>query len=361
MFKRAILVVFTIAIFSTYALGQLDAPKLDPLPSTEKQGALIKEGVALHDRGNYDAAISNYEEVLKENPSNVEALYEMSFSYSMKKEYRKALEAAYKGAQYKSRLLSAFYMQIGNNLDLLGEPKKAVEVYKAGIKLQPENALLYYNLAVTYRNLDKMDDARKTVKQALALNPNHNSSHLFLTLLWQEGGYKAPSLLSASRFLILEPRSQRSANALELVLKVMGGSATQGKNPNEINIFLDMNTKKDEGDFGSLEMVLGLGSALNMTEKNKGKTEMQLLVGQFETLFAIMSEQSDKGNKGQFAWQYYVPYFSELKRKNYVEPFVYYINQVGGSEEVQPWLAKNKGRVDEFLTWSKGYGWAKAK
>ena len=360
MLKKIALLVFAVALLSTQALGQVDPPKLDPAPSTEKQAALIKDGVALHDQGNYDAAIIKYEEALKENPSNVEALYELALSYSMKKDYRKSLEAANKGAQYRSKLLPALYIQIGNSLDDLGESEKSIEVYKAAIKLSPQTALFYYNLAVAYANINKLDDARKTLKQALAHNPNHPSSHLFLSTIWNQGGYKVPALLAACRFLVLEPGSQRAVAALRIVREVMGGNVTAGKNPNEINIFVDTSAKKDEGDFGSLDLVLGLGKAAGMTDKDKNKTEMQLLAEQFSTLFAIMSEQSSKADKSKFTWNFYAPYFSEMKQKNYVEPFVYYINRSSGNPEVQKWLTDNKVRVNEFLAWSKGYAWPKA-
>ena len=89
------------------------------------------------------------------------ALYELAFSYSMKKDHRKSLETAYKGAHYKSKHLAGFYLVIGNNLDLLGEPNKAVDVYKAGIKLEPNTSILYFNLAITYTNLKKPDEAKR--------------------------------------------------------------------------------------------------------------------------------------------------------------------------------------------------------
>lgn len=59
----------------------------------------------------------------------------------MKKDYRNSLEVAFKGAKYKSDLLPAFYLQIGNNLDELGEPEKSVKVYKSSIKLLPDMAM----------------------------------------------------------------------------------------------------------------------------------------------------------------------------------------------------------------------------
>ena len=115
--------------------------------------------------------------------------------------------------------------------------------------------------------------------------------------------------------------------------------------------------KKDEGDFGSLDLFLALGKAASMAEGKRGKTEMQLLVRQFETFFAVMSEQTDKADRNKFTWKFYVPYFAEMKQKNYVEPFVYYISQSSGNEEALKWLAEKKGLVGDFLAWSKLYNW----
>ena len=360
MFTKAALLTIIFVCSSVFAWGQVDPPKLDPTPSTGQQVLLIEEGVAQHDRGNYDAAIKLYEEALAQNPNNVEALYELSFSYSLKKDYRKSLEVAYRGAQYRSDLLGRFYMQIGNNLDNLGEPKKSVEVYKASIKLMPKMALLQYNLAVTYRNMGKLDDARKVVKHAITLDPNHPGSHAVLSGLWHEGGYRTPALLAACRFLVLEPRSDRATAALRIVKEATGAGVTTGAN-NQINIFMDTSAKKDEGDFGSIDLILALGKAASLTEKDKGKTQIQLLVEQFETFFAIMFEQSDKADRSKFTWKVYVPYFAEMKQKNYVEPFVYYITQSDGNEETLKWLAGNKARVGDFLAWSRLYKWPPAE
>ncbi len=357
MFTRTSLIITLLLLSTTFALGQVDPPRLDPTPSTGQQALLIRDGVKQHDRGNYDAAIKRYEEVLNENPNNVEAIYEMSFSYSMKNEPRKSLEAAYKGAMYKSEMLPAFYVQIGNNLDVLGEPEKSVKVYKAGIKMMPKMALLHLNLAVTYRNMGKLDDARKTVKHAITLDPDHPGSHAVLAGMWHEGRYKTPALFAASRFLVLEPRSQRAVGVLKIVKEVMTAGVSAGPN-NQINIFIDTSAKKDEGDFSVMDMVLGMGTALGITEKSKGKSETQLLVGQFERYLAIMSEQGGKADRSKFTWKFYAAYFLEMKQKNYVEPFVYYITQVDGKEENAKWLSANKIRVADFLAWSKSFEWA---
>ena len=96
-----------------------------------------------------------------------------------------------------------------------------------------------------------------------------------------------------------------------------------------------------------------------MTEKDKSKSEVQLFVGQLETVLAIMSEMDPKGDKTKFTWRYYIPYFVEMKKNNYVEPFAYYISQASRFAGVKQWLADNPTRVDKFLSWSKSYTWPK--
>ncbi|HEV7743537.1 MAG TPA: tetratricopeptide repeat protein [Pyrinomonadaceae bacterium] len=361
MLLKVLLLSVVVAFGAGFANAQSDPPNLNPTPSTGQQGLMIEEGIAQHDRGNYDAAIKLYEAVLAKNPNNVEALYELSSSLSQKNDFHSSLETAYKGAKYKSDLLGAFYLQIGNNLDLLGEPEKSVEAYKAGIKLLPGMYMLPFNLAVTYRGMGQLDDARDAAKRAIALNPDHAGSHALLSALWKEGGYRVPALLAACRFLVLEGRSERAPAVLQTVMESMAGTATTGaEKPNQINILINPSAKKDEGDFGATEMALSLSKAVSMTEKNKGKTPIQLLVAQFESFFAVMSEQSDKGDRGKFAWKYYVPYFNEMKQKNFVESFVYYITQSDGNEETLKWLAANKARVGDFLAWSRLYAWPRA-
>jgi tetratricopeptide (TPR) repeat protein len=340
--------------------AQIESPKLTPVESTENQARLIKEGIALHDNKNYDAAIKKYEEVLKENPDNLEAIYEMGFSYSEKQDYKQSLEIAYRGARYKSPLVTGFYVLAGNSLDHLGQPEKAIEVYKAGIKLQPNVAMLHYNLGITYRNNGKSAEARKSFKKAVSLNANQASSHLALGNLFYSEDYKTPALLALSRFLVLEPNSTRSDDAYKIVMKILQGGVTKGEG-NQINIVVGMSGKKDEGDFGPADLALGLSSAVDSIEENKGKTKAQLAVEQLQTFFAILSEQNSKDKRSKFVWAYYIPYFGEMKDKNHVEPFYYYISRRSSDPDVKKWLDDNYRRVNEFLNWSKQYQWPRVE
>jgi lipopolysaccharide biosynthesis regulator YciM len=316
---------------------------------------LLREAVALHDRGQYDEAIGKYQQILNENPDDVEALYEMGFSYAAKRDYQKSLEIGLKGSQYKSNLLQRFYTMVGNNLDHLGQPEKALKVYREGLKQFPREGQLHYNMAITLLGMKKSDDAKKSLKQALKVTPNHASSHLALSQLWLKENYKIPALLAACRFLMVEPKSQRSPAVSQIVNQIVQGSAQKGKDPNSISVLIDSSPKNDEGDFDPINAAMGLLAASRLIEKNKDKTEAQLFAASLSTLFEIMAEGAQKSSG--FAWEYYRPYFSEMSRRKLTEAFCHYILQSTNSEEANKWLTQNFERARELLDWSKNYQW----
>jgi tetratricopeptide (TPR) repeat protein len=343
------------------ARASLDDPKLVPAPSTESQEALIKEGVALHEKGDYNAAIKKYEQVLAENPSNVGAMYELSYTLEAKKDYQKSLETARKGVQYRSELLDQFYLVIGNDLDDMGQPDKALAAYREGVSVAPRNFLLHYNIALVYERQKKPDEARKAVKTAAILNPKHASSQLLLAVDFSKSNFRIPSLLAAGRFLILEPNTARSGSALDIVQQALRAGVGPGSQPGNISILFDPNSRKEEGDFTSIDMVLSISRAGSSMDKDKKKTEAEIQVDQWSILIGVLTGAQANKKAPEFVLTYYAPYFSELKKRGFVEPFVYHILQKSRIAGVSEWLAAHQAAVKEFLAWSDGYQWPKPK
>ena len=155
----------------------------------------------------------------------------------------------------------------------MGEPKKAIETYKAGLKIFPSDFLIHYNLAITYNKIGELDEARSVIKKIGMLNPHHAVSHLLLGDLYlTEVFTRRQPPGSSVRFLVLEPNRQRSEAALACCARKCRAGVSAGKNENEIKIFMDASPKKDEGDFGVIDFAIGLTKAAEKTEKNKDKT-----------------------------------------------------------------------------------------
>jgi TolA-binding protein len=358
MFKMIALQSAIVLVLAINSQAQdIGDPKLTPAPQSDKHRELLREGVGRHDVGDYNGAIAKYQEILRENPDDIEAIYELGFSLSASREYQKSNEVAYRGAQYKSNLLQRFYTLIGNNLDHLGQSDKAIKVYRQGIKQFPSSVQLQYNLAIAQMAANKVDDAKKTLKEAVSVGPEHPGSHFVLCQLYLEGNYKIPALMAACRFLFLEPNTTRSNSALRIVMDLLESGVQKGSDPNKISVLIDTSEKTDEGDFTPLTAALSLVAAGRYLEESKGKSEVRLFVDTLSTLLAIMSEADSKKKGGGFAWQYYRPYFCEMARRKLVEPFCYYIAQSQQSDEVSRWLSQNQERVRELMAWSKDYQW----
>ena len=353
MTKKLVLLL-TGLLFPSAGLSQgIPEPKLTPAPALEKHRDLMHEAIAFDERGEFDAAIARLQQILRENPDDVVAMYQLAHSHFGKEEYMKSLAAASNGAKYKSRQLAALYLLIGSNLDRLDEPELAIKVYKQGMKSFPTDAQFPMSLAITYLNFGKPEDARKSLKESAALDPNYAGSHLGLGQLYFNSGYKVQAVLALCRFLVLEPDSRRSAAALKTMQGIIQSGVGPGEDSN-ITIVVDSTMRTDEGDFNAANVALSMLAASPYLEKNKGKSEINLVVENFTSLFTILSDGNKKKQSG-FAWNYYRPYFIEMKDRNYVEAFCYYIHQGGGSTEVSNWLAQNGAKVGEFLNWSKSY------
>ena len=358
MIKQTLVALLLTCLASpTVYAGDIKPPHRDPVPTAEAHVAVLREGIALHDQGKFAEAAAKYEQVLAANPDDVLALYELAFSLQAAGNYAKSLEVGTRGATYRSEHLSKFYTVMGTAHDVLGSPKEAIQAYEAGLRVAPTDAMLRYNLAVTYAGMKEMAKARAQLKAAAEIRPDYGSAHLALAQLFLDDDYRVPALLAAARFCVLEYGTKRSAAARDMMSRVLQGGVEPGSKPNEISITLDVNSKKDEGDFGTIEMTIGLSKAVDLTESGKGKSEVQQLVGQWETILGVLSELKPAKDRNLFTGRYYVPYFIAIKKKGFVEPFVYVTLLGSDAPGVAEWLRANDGRVKEFLAWSQSYAW----
>ena len=363
MFRLSLIVV-SWAVFTLGASGADKLPKPDriPAPATPEQAALIREGVALHDQQDYAGAIAKYKQVLAENPWEVTALHELAFTYFASKDFEGALATARLGAQCRSRLLPLFYGMIGNALDELGRGGEAIETYRVAIKQSPDVGILHYNLAVSLRRTGKQVEAKAEVEKALQCDPGHASSHALLAAIYRDLGYRVPAIMAYSRFLILEPESPRSVQVLQTLLDLLTQGVGKGKNPNEITIFMADPSKahKDEGDFGSVEMMMSILTAADIIKpsaeeaKLPPKSAFERVVARYSSMGEALENSKLKGG---FAATYYAPYFAALAKAGHTEAFAAYALKGGQLEGSAEWAQANAEKVDGFLAWSKAYQW----
>lgn len=350
-----------VAVLPLLHAEKIPRPDRNTAAPTAAQTLLIREGVALHDQHDFARAIAKYKQALAENPWEVTALHELSFTYFESGNYKDALATARLGARCRSQLLPRFYILIGNALDEMGRGNEAIEVYKAAVKQDPGVGLLYYNLAISLRRAGKQVEAKAAVEKALELDPSHSSSHVFLGGIYRDMGYRVPAILAFSRFLVLEPESARAAKILPVLQALLSGGAKREKEPGHIAILMTTPRKSqvDEGDFAPVELMFSILAAGDLMKADQSQDKASSSYDRVVSIYSSLGSAIENAKPGGgFAASYYAPYFSALAKAGHAEALVgraWSRGEVAGRSE---WVKVNGDKLEAFRNWSETYQWA---
>lgn len=357
--KKHLLFLCLVAGLTSASVAQkIEKPTLVAKECTAPQKQIVREGIDLHDAKKYGEAVAKYQQVLAENPDCTLALYELSMTYYAMGDKVKSMETAYRGSKYKSEDLPLFYLSMANAIDDVGKPDEAIKIYRDAIKmLEGEKDMLhhlssvYYNLGVTLVRQKKYTEARAELKKAVAYNAKYPSPHYLLSVVYHGTKYKVPAFLAAARFISLEFNTQRSEVAARLVRDILKPAPKDEKTGN-IQIFMDFNAPKDEGDFGMFDLFLGTLTTLKDKDDEK-KSESEIFAGAVSTLIALVAENKDL--KSTFVGKNYIPFVAEMKKRGYAEVFAYVVLHHSGDPNAMKWLTANEPKLKEFLEWAKTY------
>jgi len=365
---RMVLGACLLAVWPALVLAQSGtAPTRTAKPSTDAEDAVIQAGVALHDQGKFDEAIAKYEEVLRQSPDNLTALYELAYTLHEKPDLTRSIEVATRGSTYQSDMLPMFYDLVASSLDTMGKPEDAIAMYKKGIALAPDATTLYFNMAVTYlESLKDPTEARRWLKQAAILDPLEPEIQLMLGQVYQNAGYPTPALFAFAKYLILEPTGSRALTAYGYWRQILRGGTT-GAPSAAAQPMRDAATpqaprpgaKIDEGDFADFEAEILRSQQKLIAEMDGGAQEMPTFLAQLTHLLDVLAARPAARDQDTFIGKYYLPYFRELDQKHFVEVYAYWSMQRAPVPGVREWLTANQARVREFLDWTGKYEWAK--
>lgn len=310
----------------------------------------IQEGVRLHKEGKYQDAIALYQGILTEYPNDFTTHYELAMSYMAIKDYPNSTKHCDIVIESNFEEKDLAYLLKGAMLDYSGKPNEALQVFRDGIKHNPENHRLHYSVALTSFNQKLYGDAEKALHNAIEIDPFHASSHMLLTYVNYTLEERVKTLLSAYFFLLLEPQGNR-ANQVFPMLEEMHQKGVSKEGDKNISVQLKSNFDKDE--FGTVEMFLGLSQA-NLLSNDKNKTDYELFAERGSLLFSILGDQ--KKDKTGFYWNFYVDFYKQLTKEIYLKQvFFNRIYTFKNLEENISWLNKHDSDVEKFFFWLENF------
>lgn len=332
----------------------------------EEAEKLVGEGVEYHDKGDYVAAIGRYSKALEFDKDNALALTEMAFTLNAKGDYQEAIKFCEKVFEVYpgDKAPATAYVIYGTAFDNLKQPDKSIEAYNKGIKAYPNDYMLYFNKGITMSAANRLDGAMLCFQKALTLNPTHAGSHNAIATIAYTQKNNIPALLACCRFLVIEPQGNRAKRNLDLLEKTTEANVEKtGKK--SVNIYVDANMlndttatgKKKEDNFTSTQMVLSMSTALDYSKEFKNQNNIEKLIRKLSIVCSSLHETKDQ-NHG-FFWEYYVPYFLEMKEKNHLETFAYIAYASANNADADKWLKAHDKEIKSFYEWSGNFNWKK--
>ncbi|MBN1618940.1 tetratricopeptide repeat protein [Candidatus Dojkabacteria bacterium] len=145
--------------------------------SPNSYGSLLEKGNALLDKGKLSEAQIHYRKCLKLNPEISSAYTNMSVVYSKKENYKKAIEWQRKSIKIDKtnavswNNLQWYLLKLGKKKESERAGKTAIKYYEIDISKGENRDFNYFSKAEVLVNLGRFDEARKSLIEAIKINP----------------------------------------------------------------------------------------------------------------------------------------------------------------------------------------------
>ena len=147
----------------------------------------LKEAIALHQDGQVRQAEQIYQQILRINSQDAEALHLLGVVALQANKYEVAVKLITQATKADSEQ-SSFFNNLSVALIKQGKLEEAVHACQQAIKLQPDDVETHYNLGIALQKLDKLEQALTVYQKAIKIQPGNAEIYNNLgVILWKQG------------------------------------------------------------------------------------------------------------------------------------------------------------------------------
>jgi tetratricopeptide (TPR) repeat protein len=137
---------------------------------------MVEQGIEKSRLGNYEAAVEDFEQVITENPQDINAYFNRGYAYSSLGKFEEAL-ADFTQALTLDPQMGQAYVNRGNVYLQLGEDKEAIADYEKALKINPHDAFAQNNLGLAHLNSGSPELAKIDFTQAVTIDPLYGEAY----------------------------------------------------------------------------------------------------------------------------------------------------------------------------------------
>jgi Flp pilus assembly protein TadD len=158
----------------------------------------------LGEKGQYDAAISEWKELLVTNPDDARIHNNLGAALVQKGRYAEAITEYEKALELNPQYHS-IHDTLGSALLAAGRPDDAIVSFEKGLEYYPESADLHNHLGLALAGKGRTDEARREFVRALEINPNYADAHTNLGATLGNMGRYDEAIAEYRKALALKP------------------------------------------------------------------------------------------------------------------------------------------------------------
>jgi len=157
---------------------------------------------------NYQAAIDNFSQALKQQPSDTAALIGIIRAYTVTENYKEAQQVIEDGIKLFPDIPD-FFMRRGILNTIMGQQRRAISDFNKALELssKQQSVNIYVNRGISYMRDEDFDRAIDDFNEALRINPRSSSALSYRGFLSYRLGRFAESIEDYNKALDLDPES----------------------------------------------------------------------------------------------------------------------------------------------------------
>lgn len=306
---------------------------------------LVKDGIELNNSRQYTAAIEKYKAALALEPTNVQANYQLAFSLNASGKGADAIPYLQKVTTLDASpaVKTGAWSLLGNIYDQAKQPDKAIDSYKQGILLSPNDQLLQYNLGLAYFRNHQYAEAEQCAITSLGLDPKHAASMRLYALVTFHQNKRAPALLGLCSFLLMEPNTPRSLESYGNIQHILQGGDLKPEPGVTAPHHIDADTYAQNQ---------AITTAIVAEAKRRYLVATDHFTEQLQTIFAALGPLAEKQSGNAF-FKAMAARFYKLSQSGNMPAFARLISQ--SSDKAAPvWIAAHADKMGELDAWLKG-------
>lgn len=342
-----------VAILACMAITVAFAQEDKPNTSSRSQREVIAKAAHLMDSGEFDKARLLLFDILKTDPDNATCAYEIAYSYSMERDYRAALRYAEPLLTNTHRTDQHFEM-VGNCYDYLGEPQKAIEVYRKGFETFPTSGRLCLELGVMFAKQEKYDTAMAYFEKGIVVEPMFPSNYYWASRFYLNSTEGVWGMIYGEIFMNLERNTRRTVEMSELLYKSYKEriKITSDKSATVSFSRAMVLPPSNDRDTSKFRLPYGIGVYEPVLSMSLGSLQ-PITLNRLDTIRTTFLESYKLMGFDSTYPNVLFNFQDQVRAAGHLEAYNHWLLMKGDEEAFGTWLESNKQKLEDFYAWFK--------